>query len=181
MKEFVKLERKITEDDKGKRVKLRNGDIGEILACYGEIIEIEGDHSYFHKTDGTYYQEDTKFDIIEIEEEVVKSDLFQFQVGDIVEFGGVEGKVVLCDNSNIEVELKAGEKSYFTSDGRYSISNLKPLLNLVSRPKKKEKRVVKVFVDYSSSIDRVFTLDYRGPTPDDLVRVELEKEIEVEV
>lgn len=178
MKEFVKLERKITKDDEGKRVKLRNGDIGRILACYGKTVEVDGNYCYFHNSKGTYSRNNIEYDIIEIEEEVVKSDLFQFQVGDIVEFGGVEGEVVLFDGKHIKVELKTDEGYYFTSDGRLSTRHLKPLLNLVRRPKKKEKRVVKYKVQYSPSLDAIFMGDKQ---PSDCIEVELEKEIEVEV
>lgn len=65
----------------------------------------------------------------------------KFKVGDIVEFGGIEGEVVryiTYDSYVLEVEF--GEYShYFTEDGRYDISHTKPLLNLVRRPVQKLK------------------------------------------
>lgn len=107
---------------------------------------------------------------------------FEFQLDDIVEFGGLEGKVnhISEPMNSIQVTFETGSDYYFTVDGRFHTYHTKPLLNLVSRPKKKEKRIVKTTVQYSPSLDAVFT-GLEVTQPDDLIVVTLEKEIEVEV
>ena len=74
----------------------------------------------------------------------------EFQVGDICEFGGVEGVVT-------EV-LKAPEHEYpvtwktfcdeheagFTLDGNFCSWHTKPLLNFIRRPKKKVKKTIEI-------------------------------------
>ena len=114
---------------------------------------------------------------------VNESNTFEFQVGDIVEFGGLEGKVDSIKESMIypiQVTFENGSLVHFLTDGRLLTSHTKPLLNLVSRPKKKEKRVIKTTVQYSPSLNEVFT-GFEEKQPDDLIAVTLEKEIEVEV
>lgn len=106
---------------------------------------------------------------------------FEFQVGDIVEFGGVEGIVTEVNKQyKYPVWVKFSESeggTSFTLDGRYCTNHTKPLLNLVSR---KEKRVVKSEVYYSPSMDCSYPLNSEK-LPGDCITVELEKEIEVEV
>lgn len=67
---------------------------------------------------------------------------FEFQVGDIVEFGGIEGVIVSLSNNSpypLEVTLEGVEDPFeeFTLDGRMFTYHKKPLLNLVKRPVKK--------------------------------------------
>ena len=73
---------------------------------------------------------------------------FEFQVGDICEFGGVEGVISevrdvaqhkypvfwkpFCDNPGVR----------FTLDGKLYKWHTKPLLNLIRRPKKKVKKTI---------------------------------------
>ena len=94
---------------------------------------------------------------------------FEFQVGDICEFGGVEGVVT-------EV-LKAPEHEYpviwktfcdeheagFTLDGNFCSWHTKPLLNFIRRPKKKVKKTVEIVtwveVDEQGKILGVSTSD----------------------
>lgn len=62
----------------------------------------------------------------------------EFQVGDIVEFGGEEGVISRIQNNEeycIYVDTISNNHE-FTIDGKYFINHTKPLLNFVSRPKK---------------------------------------------
>lgn len=62
---------------------------------------------------------------------------FEFQVGDIVSFGGVEGVVEEnLSNSDYPIRVKFinGVRKGFTFDGRYDVDHTESLLKLVSRP-----------------------------------------------
>lgn len=145
------------------------GDVYEVLNVYGNSIQIIDNYR------NDVYYSDYRFELVQ--------EPFHFQVGDIVEFGGLEGEVTKIYRSDIyplQVTLSSG-REYFTLDGKWRKSHTKPLLNLVSRPKKKEKRIVKTKVKYSPSTGLVFSEDYQDPQPSDIIEVELEKEIEVEV
>ena len=66
----------------------------------------------------------------------------KFKVGDIVEFGGLEGVVVFNKNINREYPIRVKFEEYkyehFTEDGRFYKDHTKPLLNLVERPEIRE-------------------------------------------
>lgn len=144
-----------------------------------DIVRIIDDNGY----KVSYY--DHRFELVQ--------EPFHFQIGDIVEFGGVEGKVTSNKPSqtySIFVEFNNESCSFFTSDGKYDKSHTKPLLNLVSRPKKKEKRVVKLyaFYDKSGKLQDTFKTEpnldeilQRFPNYREFQLVTFEKEIEVEV
>lgn len=66
----------------------------------------------------------------------------EFKVGDIVEFGGLEGEVakmfdLQCEYP-VKVKLSSGEDVYFTIDGKLNSSHTKPLLKKVKETKKKK-------------------------------------------
>jgi hypothetical protein len=68
----------------------------------------------------------------------------EFKTGDIVEFGGVLGRVVSSDYNNVYpiwVDFNDYHTS-FTLDGRYKLEHTKPLLVLIERPKKKVKKTI---------------------------------------
>lgn len=69
----------------------------------------------------------------------------EFQAGDIIEFGGLEG-IILQIRSDTEypliVRLSNQEVISFTLKGLYSNTHTKPLLNLVKRPKKLVKKQI---------------------------------------
>jgi len=72
MKKFVKLERKLTKDDVGKRVKYRNGDVSTIDTVDDHhTYPVETEESAF-TLNGYLCSSETKedIDIIEIEEEI---------------------------------------------------------------------------------------------------------------
>ena len=118
---------------------------------------------------------------------VNESNTFEFQVGDIVEFGGLEGKVKKILDSTLKYPVNVVFKDesfrddswYFTLDGKLDERHFKPLLKLVSRPKKKEKRIVKTVVFYDVGLDKTFSVE--NSNFPHRIRVEIEKEIEVEV
>lgn len=111
----------------------------------------------------------------------LKESPVEFQVGDIVEYGGAEGVVTDVSESEKEFPVLVNFNNFFrsfTKEGMFEVFHTEPLLKLVSRPKKKEKRLVKTTVQYSPSLGRVLK-DSEGSN--DSISVELEKEIEVEV
>lgn len=73
---------------------------------------------------------------------------FEFQVGDICEFGGVEGVIVMirvgCSFPIHWVPNAGGPTCSFTVDGRYQTWHTKPLLNFIRRPKKKVKKTTEI-------------------------------------
>ena len=78
----------------------------------------------------------------------------------------------------ILVRFEEYDYERFTIDGKHHVNHTKPLLNLISRPKKKEKRVVKTKVYYSPTLDKTFPINCENVSSD-YIEVELEKEIEV--
>lgn len=75
---------------------------------------------------------------------------FEFKVGDVVEWGGVRGKVyaglsslvhpVMCEFENETV-------ASFTYDGKYMDWHKEPSLKLIERPKKKVKKYKVLYRD----------------------------------
>lgn len=110
---------------------------------------------------------------------------FEFQSGDVVEFGGLIGTVYNSElpETSYPLSVKFEDESVqlFTKDGKWRDVHTKPLLNLVSRPKKKEKRVVKVKVAYNPSSNETYIPEIGSYPKEGSIVVELEKEIEVEV
>lgn len=89
-----------------------------------------------------------------------------FQIGDIVEWCGVEGVVRLLDASPtypLKVEFQDTHKISFTPDGRFFIWHIKPSLVLVSG-KRKVKKIKKVWLNMNLN-EEVFA--YRS---DDLAK-----------
>lgn len=82
----------------------------------------------------------------------------EFKVGDIVEIFGVRGVVKTVsfphpfpDPFPIKVWLDIGRGVSFTEDGRYFSWAKEPTLKLIERPKKKEKRTVRMWVNVYSN------------------------------
>src|SRR5690554_862777 len=133
---------------KGDKVRcIDNAGLGSCLTL-GKVYTVKQVKSVFEDSDAVVILDDNEVNRIYDSsrfELVNESNTFEFQLGDIVEFGGLEGKVDSISRSveyPIRVILENGEWDYFTTDGRLHTYHTKPLLNLVSRPKKKEKRIV---------------------------------------
>ena len=84
------------------------------------------------------------------------TDKFEFEVGDIVEFGGIRGVVKKHDLRFepylIYVEFNnilSGTNALFTKDGHFSTKLAEPLLKLIERPKKKKmvKKTIEVWAN----------------------------------
>jgi hypothetical protein len=71
-----------------------------------------------------------------------------FQVGDIVEFGGIRGVVFINTMSKYPVSVVFDSEDLyaedFTIDGRLYEEHISPLLVLIERPKKKIKKTIDV-------------------------------------
>lgn len=119
----------------------------------------------------------------------------EFKKGDIVEAFGCEGEVV-SDNGNthfpLEVRVTIPENDSgciclsFTKDGKWVPWAKEPSLKLISRPKRKEKRVVEMWVNVSvDGYYRFWDTEAKalGDTcsTDTVVAVKLTGEYEVEV
>lgn len=83
----------------------------------------------------------------------------EFQVGDVVEYGGISGVIVRVDDrvKTYPVSVDFGTDSIFrddfTMDGKAYIWHTIPLLKLVSRPKKKVTKTIEGWVNvYSGSV-----------------------------
>lgn len=77
---------------------------------------------------------------------------FEFQVDDIVEWGGIQGKVLEIEPGYLEYPLgvlfeKDMSIIFFTKDGRYKISHEKPSITLIKRPKQKVKKYKVLYRD----------------------------------
>lgn len=73
-----------------------------------------------------------------------------FEVGDVVSFGGEEGKVVeMLENHPYPLvcEFPDVKRFYFLIDGRFAEEHTEPLLKLVSRPKKMVKKTIERWVN----------------------------------
>ncbi len=80
---------------------------------------------------------------------------FEFRDGDVVNFGGVVGEVTLSESKDYPVKIKNSNGLHlesFTIDGRLYTDHTEPLLKLVSRPKKKVKKTVEVWVNCYSEL-----------------------------
>ena len=88
---------------------------------------------------------------------------FEFKVGDICEFGGVEGVIgevrdVAGFRYPVIWKSICGNGTCFTLDGRQYKWHTKPLLNFIRRPKKKVKKTIEIVtwveVDSGGSVVR---------------------------
>ena len=150
---------------------------------YGKVYTVEGTYVDMIKViddaEESHRVFSKRFELVE------ESQPFEFRVGDIVEFAGCRGKVAKISKSferSLFVELDMHDTiavERFHLDGRQSRWHKEPLLKLIERPKKKEKRIVKTVVFYDSSLDKTFNVE--NSNFPHRIRVELEKEIEVEV
>jgi hypothetical protein len=111
----------------------------------------------------------------------------EFQVGDVVSYGGLIGKISeirkeseypilvnfdpIDDNTMIDT---------FTLDGRYKYYHTEPLLKFVSRRKKKVKKEVSINAWYSPITGLVLTEENNGVMCRDSQLVKFKGEIEVE-
>lgn len=134
---------------------------------------------------------DVTFALEESDIELIEDTKPEFKVGDIVEAFGVRG-VVERIHSNysssvpVVVRLDNGVVKSFYLDGRAYSWAKEPTLKLIERPKKKEKRVVKVWVNVYSTGER-----YAYPSKEEAelgadetaiaIAVEMTGEYEVEV
>ena len=91
---------------------------------------------------------------VESLENITKETEMNFQVGDIVSFGGDIGNIISTTNiSVIGKPIKVVFKDaieYFTLDGKYAIYHIEPLLKLIERPKKKVKKTFYTMIFKSS-------------------------------
>lgn len=77
----------------------------------------------------------------------------EFKAGDIVEFGGLEGVVKSVGQYGaypVNVIFRGvpnDDEADFTLDGRYIIQQTRPVLHLVSRPKKKITKTMERWVN----------------------------------
>ncbi len=74
---------------------------------------------------------------------------FQFQDGDIVEFGGLVDVVRINTEEKLFPVYAVAEK--FTLDGKLYDHHNKPLLVLIERPKKKAKKTIEYWVNVYAS------------------------------
>lgn len=109
MKQFVKLNRNLNENDVGKRVKLRNGDIDEISSFSKDsTYPLHTKHNDVYTKDGKYWN-DLKThmcDIVEIEEEVQSEDGLSMSSPLIDDNGCYENiRVTLPQTTSYTIEL----------------------------------------------------------------------------
>ena len=73
----------------------------------------------------------------------------EFKVGDIVSFGGLEGRVIQSNQTDYSIYVKypSGDLDRFTLDGKFFRHHKEPLLKLVSRPKKEVEKTIEVFAN----------------------------------
>ncbi len=82
----------------------------------------------------------------------------KFQVGDIVEYVGIRGKVLTVEGTlqyPLGVTFTNNKEVSFTRDGKERDWHSYPLLSFISRPKKKIKKTVWVGVGQDHSCDGV--------------------------
>lgn len=116
----------------------------------------------------------------------------KFEVGDIVEAFGVRGIVInkhFGQNYELIVEFESGVRCSFTSDGRVYLWNKEPSLKLISRAKKKEKKILKGWVNVYPFKKGLRKSDLyldkeeadRSQSPNRIACVEMTGEFEMEV
>lgn len=114
----------------------------------------------------------------------------EFKVGDKVEAFGCEGEVVpYASNSSFPVSVRfkyASNLQFFTKDGKLFSWAKEPSLKLISRPKRKEKKVIEMWVNvsadgYYSFWDTQANALGNTCSTDTAVAVKLTGEYEVEV
>lgn len=152
---------------------LTKNKIYEILEIYNGLIKVLNDKGE------TAWVNEFRFKLAEESTPVTK-----FQVGDIVEYAGLRGEVTSTNyHSKCPVVVNLGNVNraeYFTADGKLHVWHEKPLLKLIERPKKKEKRQISLNTYYSPSLDLTFPVDTMT-LPGDAQLVVVSAEVEVEV
>ena len=110
-----------------------------------------------------------------------------FEVGDIVEWCGIKGKIVFIYSEStrypILVRFDNNEEKPFAKDGKYYDWHLEPSLKLIEKAKKKVKKRFWLFI-HESEIDKLYleaaTLYTMNPNKNckNCHLVELELEVE---
>lgn len=186
---------KITANDIGRKVRLRNGDVRTIIDITesNKLIGIS-EESNENKLDGVRREPDGRKwqgnksdeDIVSFIDEPQTLPII-FQLGDIVSFGGIEGVVDHVGTSTYPVSVNFNDNvdyftgfTYFTPDGKYHITHTEPLLKLISRPKKKVKKEVAINVWYSPSLGFMSIEKQDVTIVGDSQLIKMKGEIEVE-
>lgn len=173
MRDFKVGDKVIYNDACSPTLKLTRGRSYVVLSIFSDLVVV------FNDEDEYTWVSSSRLKLAEESTPVTK-----FQVGDIVEYAGLRGKVTRTDNHpDYPVTVNLGDVNrmeFFTEDGRLNVWHEKPLLHLVRRPKKKEKRQVSLYTYYSPSLNLTFPVGSEK-LPDDAQLVIVSGEIEVEV
>lgn len=138
----------------GDRVKDLKGKVGMVICIdmrhkYPIKVEYE-DRTTSYATDGRLYTGDD-FPDIELLEPKTDAIPFPLQVGDVVDYGGLQGTVVDVYNNSLaqvaEVISINKRRTDFYLDGTTMQGQTKPVVTIVSRPKKKVKKKLEGWVN----------------------------------
>lgn len=150
--EDLSIELRNKKKPAGDKVKLKVGDIvecnefgrGTVNEKFNEgefeILFNDGDAWRYNSIGQFRGEEDSPNKTLKV---IVEKINFEFKVGDIVEFGGLEGVVNVVSsgetiNYPLECSFEKGLDFYcFTIDGRSHKKHTKPLLNFISRKEEK--------------------------------------------
>lgn len=119
-------------------------------------------------------------------EKVEKS--FEFKVGDIVSFGGVEGivrEIITNHSYPVKVSYHNGWVDGFTIDGKIHNWQTEPLLKLIKRPKNKIKKTFRGWMNVYKSPETAFVyptkeIANKSANPDRIACIEINQEYEIE-